>query len=110
MSQLGQLTASQTIAIVLLVVVMCGAIWVMTDFAAQREMVPLLNQQMSQTSRSQIIRKLETWDEQFELKGEIILVHKSKQRKLLAMLLYEGLLPEDTSVGFLSLLEDTDGG
>jgi len=106
--QLGALTLSQKMVIVLLVGFMCVAVWMMVDFAAQREMVPLLDQPMDAASRERILLKLETWGEKCELKGETILVPKSRQRKIYAMLIYAGALPEDTSVGFMSLLEDAD--
>jgi flagellar biosynthesis/type III secretory pathway M-ring protein FliF/YscJ len=107
-TQLGNLTVSQNIAIVLLIVIMCGAIWMLTNYAAQREMVPLLDQPLEKAAQARILQKLETWDEKYELKGEIILVPKSRQRKIYSMLAYSGALPEDTSIGFMSLLDDTD--
>ncbi len=106
--QLGALTISQKMVIVLLIGFMCVAIWMMADYAAQREMVALLDQPMDTASRERILQKLDTWGEKYELKGETILVPKSRQRKIYAMLIYAGALPEDTSVGFLSLLDDAD--
>lgn len=106
--QLGALSLSQKMVIVLLIGFMCVAVWMMVDFAAQREMVALLDQPMDAASQNRILQKLETWNEKYELKGETILVPKSRQRKIYAMLIYAGALPEDTSVGFMSLLEDAD--
>ncbi|MBN1846424.1 MAG: hypothetical protein JW810_12115 [Sedimentisphaerales bacterium] len=106
--QLGALTASQRLVVILLLVIMGGAIVWMIRYSGQREMVPLLDQPFAENTRQRIVTTLEGWDQSYQLKGDRILVPKTDQKKLLARLAYAGMLPEDTSIGWSILLEDSD--
>jgi flagellar biosynthesis/type III secretory pathway M-ring protein FliF/YscJ len=107
-THLGQLTISQKLVFVLCIIVMGGAIWHMARYASERETVPLLNQDFSEADLNRIVNKLDGWDERYQIKGGKVLVEKSRQRQLIARLAYAEMLPRDTSMGWSSLLENSD--
>ena len=107
-AQLGALSISQRLVIVLLVVVMAGAIWWMSHYAGIREMTPLLNQSFNDTERYRIIQKLEAWDEHYNIKGDQILVLTSRHASIVSLLALAEALPEDISMGWATMLEDVD--
>ena len=53
--QLKGLGISERLVLVLLLVIMCGAIYVMVQYSSQRQMVPLLDQSISENARMRII-------------------------------------------------------
>ena len=106
--QLGNLTSSQRLAIALLLVLMGVAIVWMAQVSSQRLMVPLLNQPFTEDEMARIMQKLDQWQVRYEQKGDRIMVPKARQSELLTKLSWEELLPNDTSVGWSYLLEDTD--
>ena len=107
-TQLGLLSASQKMVCVLLVVIMIGAFFWLVNYSAQREMVPLFDQSFTEVQLRPIVNKLEGWGEDYLLKGDRILVLKSRQISLIGRLNYANVLPEDTAMGWSSLLEDVD--
>ncbi len=104
--QLKGLGLSERLVLVLLLVIMCGAIYVMVQYSSQRQMVPLLDQSISENARMRIVRKLKGWNEKYQEKGDRIMVPASRRDDLFALLAYEELLPSDTSVGFMSILKE----
>ena len=92
-TQLGILTTSQRMVVILLLVVMCGAVVWMIKYAGEREMVPLLNQPLEEQDLQSIVNKLDGWEQEYEIKGYRILVPKADQMKLIARLSYAGALP-----------------
>ena len=107
-TQLGILTTSQRMVVILLLVVMCGAVVWMIKYAGQREMVPLLNQPLEEKTLQSIVNKLDGWEQEYEVKGDRILVPKADQKKLIARLSYAGALPEDTSLNWTLMTEGAD--
>ena len=107
-TQLSALTVSQRLFIGTLLIIMCAAIAAMVWYAGQREQVPLLNQPFPQKELQRIAAKLDTLGEEYTIQGDRILVPQSEQKRLIAKLAYAGDLPEDTSIGWALLLEDSD--
>ena len=107
-TQLGILTTSQRMVVILLLVVMCGAVVWMIKYAGAREMVPLLNQSLDEQDLQSIVNKLDGWEQEYEIKGDRILVPKADQMKLIARLSYAGKLPEDTSISWALMMEESD--
>jgi len=107
-TQLGILTTSQRMVVILLLVVMCGAVVWMIKYAGEREMVPLLNQSLDEQDLQSIVKKLDGWEQEYEIKGDRLLVPKADQMKLIARLSYAGALPEDTSIGWALMMEESD--
>jgi len=104
--QLKGLKTSEKLVLFLLLVIMGGAIYWMAQYSAQREMVPLLDQSFSETARLRIIQRLKGWNEEYEVRGDRIFVPVSRRDDLVSLLAYEELLPEDTSAGFSSMLQE----
>jgi len=107
-AQLHGLTTSQRLVIGLLLVIMAGCIYWATQYASQREMMPLLNQDFSEEVLARIVQKLDSWDESYKITGSRITVPRSQQKRLLAKLAYEEALPADTSAGLDDLLDGTN--
>lgn len=105
--QLGALTFSQKTVIGLLGVLMVIAFAWMSNYSSLQEKMPLLNQSFTEEVQGKIIQKLDSIDEPYEIKDNRIMVLRKNQKKLLATLWYEELLPEDTSMGWQSLLSDS---
>lgn len=106
--QLGALTASQRLVVILLLVIMCGAIVQMVSYARERELVPLFRRDIPEDKLNRIVDQLEAWEEQYTTKGQRLLVPKSRQKKIIARLAYKELLPDDTSESWSFILEDSD--
>jgi flagellar M-ring protein FliF len=107
-AQLGILTTSQRLVVILLLIIMCGAVLWMIKYAGQREMVPLLNTSLAENDLQSIVSKLDGWEQEYEVKGDRILVPKSDQKKLIARLAYDGSLPEDTSISWITMMGESD--
>jgi len=107
-TQLGTLSISGKLVLILLMVIMTGAILQMARYAAEREMVVLLNQDFTEDELNTIANQLSQWEEKFEIKGNRIWVPQSSQKKLISRLAYKELLPEDTSEGWSYILENND--
>ncbi|MBN1436472.1 MAG: hypothetical protein JW936_05305 [Sedimentisphaerales bacterium] len=106
--QLAGLTTSQRLVIGLLIVIMVGAVWWMVSYSATREMVPLLNQSFNEDEMARIVNKLDGWMVDYEIRGDMLFVPKSESRALLYRLTAEQVMPEDTSIGWSYLVENTD--
>ncbi len=107
-SQLSDLTLSQRLVIVLLLVIMGGAVLTMVQYAAKREKMPLLNQSIDKATMDKIVNQLEMWVETYEIQDGKILVASSRHQRLYSKLAYAEALPGDTSVGWDLLLEETN--
>jgi flagellar M-ring protein FliF len=108
-TQLGNLTTSQRMVIVLLVVVMGGSVLWMVNYSSKRVMVPLLDQPFTEEEQQKIVAVLESRsDQRYEIKGDRVMVPREDQRKLIALCSFNDALPRDTSLGWSLLLEDTD--
>lgn len=107
-TQLGMLTGSQKLVCLLLVVIIIGASVWMVRYSADREMVPLFNESLSESQLRPVISKLERWGVEYELNGDVILVPKVELRTISNRLYYADVLPGDTTMGFGALLENGD--
>ena len=87
--------------------VIISSIW-LGSFASQKEMVPLLDQKISEDQVRLIVNKLNFWnmDDEYELKGDQIMVPKTQRWKIFYKLSEAEAIPVDISVGFEKLLED----
>lgn len=108
-SQLAHLGTAGRIAITLCLVIIAISIAWMINFASDREMVPLLNQSFNEVDRARIANKIEDFGNiDYDIRGERIFVPKAMHRKLIFKLSLAEVLPEDTSVGFSTMLEGSD--
>lgn len=107
-TQLGALTVSQRLVIILIVVIMGGAIFWMVRYASTQDMVPLMNQTFDQKDLAKIIEQLDNWEVKYEVKGDRLMVPKNQQRTLLYKLSGKDLLSKDTVAGWNDLLQDSD--
>jgi len=105
---LSKMTISQRLLVATLAVVGCISFLFLVQYAGQREMVPLLDQPFTGPSLAQIQAKLDGWEQTYTMQGDRILVPRAEQKQLLAKLAYAGALPEDTSIGWSTLLADSD--
>ncbi len=102
------LTVSQKLAIGAFAVIALIAIFWGVQLSAQQEKVVLLNQGFDQEQLTRIINKLDQWAEKYEVKGNQILVPRSRANALSYKLASEDALPDDISAGFMKRLEDND--
>ncbi len=92
----------------MIAVIMVIAFFWAAQVASQKEMVPLLDQNISEDQVKTIVNKLNFWgmEEDYELKGNEILVPKTQRWKIFYKLTEAEAMPQDISVGFERLLED----
>ena len=104
--QLGLLTLSQRFAIFLCLVIMFGAIFWMVKYSSEQTMMPLLPMSFSEDEITRIKTQFGDWQQKYRIKGDQILVPSEDRQTLVSRLGYAELLPDDTSLGFLTLLGD----
>ncbi len=107
-TNLGGLNLGSKLFIGSLFVILSAAIYMMVVWSSQREMVPLLNQDLTESEIGRIENQLVGWNEPCRIQGNRILVRKTHQRALISRLGYANVLPEDTSVGWSYLLDDSN--
>ncbi|MBN1766790.1 MAG: hypothetical protein JW860_16165 [Sedimentisphaerales bacterium] len=107
-AQLKGLRFTDKLAVGLLLIIICGAVLWMVNYSSRQEEVPLLDQAFAEDARGRIIQRLESWNEKYRVEGDRIIVPVSRRADLVALLSYEELMPEDTSVGWQSILQDTN--
>jgi len=107
-SQLGKLTTSQRMVIILLVgMLFIGAFWA-ANYSSKQEMAPLLNQSLTTAEIAAISGKLDMWDVKYKLVGDRIHVASGNVRPVLYRLTADQSLPKDTHIGWDSLVEETN--
>ncbi len=87
--------------------VIVAFLW-LAQAASQKDMVPLLDQTISEDQLKTIVNKLNFWnmEDTYELKGNQILVPKTQRWKIFYKLSEAEAMPVDISIGFEKLLED----
>jgi len=104
---LAGLKTTERLAIFLILVIICMAVYWMADYSAQREMVPLLKKSFTEQQRGRIESELTTMGETYRVSGDQIHVLKTRERSIVDRLSFNEALPEDIVDGWASLL---DGG
>lgn len=104
-AQLSGLTSSQKMLIGSLLVVMFLVLFLVTQYAATPEMVPLLDQSLTPEEMTEVTSYLDSHDIGYELAIDRIRVPFDKRYDILARLQIQQLLPEDTSSGFTDIVE-----
>ncbi len=87
--------------------VIISSIW-LGSYTSNKEMVPLLDQSISEDQVRLIVNKLNFWnmEDEYELNGNQIMVPKTQRWKIFYKLSEAEAIPLDISVGFEKLLED----
>ncbi|MDH3583583.1 MAG: hypothetical protein OER86_05145, partial [Phycisphaerae bacterium] len=107
-AQLQNLTLSQKLLVGTLAVMIPMMMWIVWQYAAEPEMVPLLRgQTIAEDKRGQIIDYLEGREIPYRQSGDQILVPRERSMHLLASLSMKGALPADTSAGFDAIARET---
>lgn len=106
--QLSGLEPSQRVALGLCVVVISGAIFMLTQWSLQREMVPLYAEKLTDEQLESAARQLQMMREDYELRDDDIYVRPVDQRRLIMALNARNSGPRDLSITFETLLKDND--
>ncbi|MFQ5489586.1 MAG: hypothetical protein ACE5GE_02590 [Phycisphaerae bacterium] len=104
--QLGMMSRSQQMVVVLCGVIVAGSLLWLTQWSARPRLVPLLDQPMTAEEMSAAVAQLQAMRTDFEEVGDRIFVKPGERRRLQRELLTRGGLPQDTSLGFENLLKD----
>ena len=107
-AQLGALTISQRLVIILLIVIMAGAVYWLVQQASQQEMTPLMNQPFTSDEIGKITQQLDCWNVKYEVDNDRILVLRTEQRGLIYRLSGQDLLTGDKSMGWEALTEESN--
>ena len=84
--QLGGLEPSQRVALGLCVVIIAGAVLMLTQWSLEREMIPLYDDPMSPEEVTSAVRQLQILGEDFETRGDDIYVRPGSRRHLIMAL------------------------
>ncbi len=106
--QLSGLEPSQRVALGLCVVIIAGAILMLTQWSLQGEMVPLYVDPMTEDEVTSAVRQLQLMGEVHEMRGDEILVRPGDQRRLIMALNARNSGPTDLSITFETLLKEND--
>lgn len=98
--QMAGLSASQKLLVVCLVAIMGVTLVWWTSAAAQREMVNLLDQSLTDEQIGPMRNQLSRAGIPFEVSGSQIMVPSARRGEAIAMLSYEKALPSDTAKHF----------
>ncbi|MBI1369508.1 MAG: hypothetical protein GC162_12750 [Planctomycetes bacterium] len=101
-----ELTLSQKMLIITLAVVIPMLLWMMFQWAASPEMVPVLDQALDAPRQARITATLDGRGITYKLVGDRIFVPREKQLMVLATLQMQQALPDDTTQGFEKLVVD----
>lgn len=105
-AQLGELTVSQKLLIGTLLIVIPMMLWLVVQYAAEPQMVPVLDQPMDSSQRARITSYLDSRRIDYEMVGDRIAVPVDRRLDVLASLQMQKLLPEDTTTGFDKIIEN----
>ncbi len=104
--RLGGLTVSQKLLIGTLLITVPMVLWVVGQYAAKPQMVPVLDQALEASQRARIIEYMDMHRVPYQMIGDRIVVPSDQRHAVVARLSLQHLLPEDTSEGFKSFLKD----
>lgn len=108
-SQLGGMSASQKVALLLGALLVAGSLGWLAQWAASPEMVPLLDQPLSSQELARVKAGLDLMNEPARISGQQVLVRGTANRPaLLAQLQLQDNLPADTSAGFNALVKESN--
>lgn len=105
---LGALETSQRVALGLCVLIIAGALLLLSQWSLQREMVPLYADAMSEEERGSTVRQLQMMGEKFEDRADAIYVRPEDRRRLIMALVDRKSGPRRFSVTFEKLIQDQD--
>jgi len=107
--QLRDMTVSQRLAILLGVALVAGSLVWLAQWAAQPEMVPLLDQSLGAEDLALVQGGLDALGQKYRVEGSRVLVPASADRQsVLARLQQQDKLPGDTSIGFGALVKESN--
>ncbi len=107
--QLRDMTVSQRLAILLGVALVAGSLVWLAQWAAQPEMVPLLDQSLGAEDLALVQGGLDALGQKYGVEGSRVLVPASASRQsVLARLQQQDKLPTDTSIGFGALVKESN--
>jgi flagellar M-ring protein FliF len=89
-----------------LALIVVALLW-LTEWAAKPELVPLLDQPMSAQELAPIQQRLDAQNATYKVSGSLIMVSAESRARLLAQLGQQRALPNDISIGFAKLMEDS---
>jgi flagellar M-ring protein FliF len=98
--QLGSLSASQKMLTAVLVAIMVVTIVMWGRYAGQNELVPVLDQALSQSDIARMTAKIQSRGITYRVVGDQVLVPADRRLEVIADLGYNQLLPRDTRRGF----------
>ncbi len=106
--QLRGLSISQKAAVMLLLVVLCGATWMMIQWSSQAVWTELLPQDLTPQEMQQVEAQLVLVGLDTKVEGNRILIRgdENERRRAHAVLLQNNAMPRDTSLGYESLVQD----
>lgn len=105
---LSGLETSQRVALGLCVVIIAGAVLMLSQWSLQREMGLLYDEKLSSDQTESIVRQLQVMGEEYELRGDDILVRPNDRRRLIMALNARNTGPADLGITFETLLKNSD--
>lgn len=107
--QLGDLSASQKIAIGLGLVLVAGSVAWLGQWATTPEMTALMQQPLSAEDLARVTAGLDAAGESYKVQGNQILVKNTANRaQLWAQLQQADRMPADTSMGFTAMVKESN--
>lgn len=103
--QLAALSATAKMLFGVLAIVIVGMLWMVVDFAAQPEMVPLHDAPLEAAQRAQITGFLDGRNIKYQLIADRIHVPLDRSLDAMASLQMQQLLPENTTQAFDAIIE-----
>ena len=104
--QLSGLETSQRVALGLCVVIIAGAVLMLTQWSLQREMGLLYDEKLSADEIESVARQLQVLGEEYEVRGDDIFVRPTDRRRLIMALNARNTGPADLGITFETLLKD----
>ena len=107
-AQLRGMSASQRIAVVLLVVVLAGGMWGLVRWSGQGEWITLLDQSFTPEQLQRIQAEMMVSGDQTKVEADRLYIKgdEDRRRQLIASLAQRGALPRDTSMGYAALIKE----
>lgn len=106
--QLGNLTLSQKMLFAMLMVVIGFSLFSLVYLTAKPELIPLLDETMSETQVATVQNLLDQWQEYYKVESGKIMVKRQDRDRLYARLFMNQALPSDTSEGWRKLVLEAD--
>ena len=106
--QLRGMTASQRVAVFLMVVVLVGGAWGMIRWGSTPDWMPLLDQSFTADQIQQVQAELLLAGVTSQVQGDRVLIsgNDGERQRVQALLAQRGALPRDTSLGYAALIKE----